>query len=76
MALTLPEPVPCACVLRVVDAGADHVVFLEDFSSQTLTSQEPVPLAVTAGVVWLVAAVFTTELAEADTCEAAPPTPR
>lgn len=74
--LTLPEPVPSASVRTDVPAGADQVVSVEDFSVHTDTNQEAGALTATDGVVWLLAAVFTTVLAEAETWEVAPPDPR
>ena len=53
-ALTLPLPVVADVVRWVTSPGSVQVVSTEDFSDQTLTSQDPAPATSAWGDGWLV----------------------
>ena len=72
MALTLPAPVPVVLVRATVVSGTVQVGVTEDFSLQTFTSHELASATGADGVVWLVAAVSTAVLADADTVGVSP----
>ncbi len=71
-ALTLPPPVPAGVARVVLVAGLVHVVAVEDFSLQALTSQELPWATATAGAEWLVEDAVAATLAEAVTEEVPP----